>query len=190
VSNFGSTSTHKRPQNATGEDARKNWPIARNGAVPGTGRYLGASINVYPRDANGDVAPIRAIQGPKTQLNWPTALSVDSRRGEIYVANDTGDSILVFNVTDNGDVAPKRMIKGPKSMVKSPTGVFYDWQHDEVWVSNFGNHTATVYPAAASGDVPPLRMIRSAPLDVATPNIGNAYAPTYDTNRNLIIVPN
>jgi hypothetical protein len=95
----------------------------------------------------------------------------------------------VFKEDAEGDTAPVRVIKGPKSMIKSPTGVFYDYKHQELWVSNFGNHTATVYPANASGDVAPLRMIRSAPLDVATPNIGNAYAPAYDSKRDQILVP-
>ena len=56
-------------------------------------------------------------------------------------------------------------------------------------VSNFGNHAATVYKATASGDTPPLRVIRSAPLNTPTPNIGNAYAPAYDTKRDQILVP-
>jgi DNA-binding beta-propeller fold protein YncE len=171
VSNFGSVASHKAPEQAArgaqaGQGAgpggaggfgsdKPNWPVLRDGALPGTGRYLEASVTVYPRDASGDVAPIRVIRGPKTQLSWPTALSVDPKRGEIYVANDTGNSILVFNVEDSGDVAPKRIIQGPKSMVKSPTGVFYDWKHDELWVSNFGNHAATVYRATDSGDVAP-----------------------------------
>jgi DNA-binding beta-propeller fold protein YncE len=194
VSNFGSVATHVPGEGEGGGDGfesdKPNWPILRAGAVPGSGRYLEPSITVYPRDAAGDVAPIRVISGPKTQLNWPTALSVDTKRGEIFVANDTGNSILVFNLTDNGDVAPKRVLKGPKSMVKSPTGVFYDWEHDELWVSNFGNHTATVYKADANGDVAPLRMIRSAPLGEGTPNIGNAFAPSYDSKRDELIVPN
>jgi DNA-binding beta-propeller fold protein YncE len=196
VTNFGSTATRVRVQVPEGEDPpgfesnKPNWPVLRDGAVPGTGRYLPASITVYPRDASGDVAPMRVIRGPKTQLNWPTALAVDTRRGDLFVANDTGDSILVFNVTDDGDVAPKRVIKGPKSMVKSPTGVFYDSKNDELWVSNFGNHTATVYKPDANGDVAPLRMIRSAPLGMGTPNIGNAFAPSYDSKRDQLIVPN
>jgi len=151
---------------------------------------LPASVTVYPRDAAGDVTPLRVIQGPQTQLNWPTAPTVDPRRGELFVADDTGDSVLVFDVGASGDAAPKRVIKGPKSMVKSPTGVFYDWQHDELWVANFGNHTATVYRATASGDAPPLRVVRGAPLSTGTPNIGNAYAPAYDSRRDQILVPN
>jgi hypothetical protein len=92
-------------------------------------------------------------------------------------------------VNAEGDAAPKRVIAGPKSMVKSPTGVFFDPKHDELWVSNFGNHAATVYKATASGDAVPLRVIRSAPVSVPTPNIGNAYAPAYDSKRDQILVP-
>ena len=202
VANFGS-STEKdaslAPRRAGGQgeeggfgslSRKPHWPLARESAVPGSGRFAAASITVYPRDASGNVAPIRVIQGPKTQLNWPTALSVDPKRGELFVANDTGDSILVFNVDASGDVPPIRVIKGPKSLVKSPTGVFYDEKHDELWVSNFGNHSATVYKATASGDAAPLRVIRSAPVDAPTPNIGNAYAPAYDSKRDEILVPN
>src|SRR5262249_27183046 len=107
-----------------------------------------------------------------------------------YIANDTGDSILVFDETADGDVAPKRVIKGPKSLVKSPTGVFYDPKHDELWSANFGNHTATAFKATASGDAAPLRVIRSAPVETPTPNLGNAYAPAYDKNRDQILIPN
>ncbi len=196
VSNFGSATVKDaallRPTDDGyyGASDKANWPLARNATVPGRGKFLPASITVYPRDAAGDVAPIRKIEGPKTQLNWPTALTVDPKRGEIFVANDTGDSILVFDVTASGDAAPKRVIKGPRSGIKSPTGVFYDWEHDELWVANFGNHTATVYPATASGDAAPLRVVRSAPLNTGTPNIGNAYAPAYDSKRDQILVPN
>ena len=30
--------------------------------------------------ANGEVAPLRVIQGPKTQMNWPTAIVADPDR--------------------------------------------------------------------------------------------------------------
>jgi DNA-binding beta-propeller fold protein YncE len=194
VTNFGNQASHSKDARqggfGFGISNKANWPMQRESAVPGSGTFTGASITVYSRDAQGNTSPIRVIKGPHTTLNWPTGLTIDTERGDLYVANDTGDSILVFDVTANGDAAPKRVIKGPKSMVKSPTGVFFDAKHDELWVTNFGNHTATVYNATASGDVKPLRMIRSAPLDVATPNIGNAYAPAYDSKRDQILVPN
>lgn len=198
VTNFGSVAekdssiaeSRGAAADYSGLSRKARWPLARESAVPGSGKFVPPSITVYPKDAQGDVAPIHVIRGPKTQLNWPTALSVDTKRGVLFVANDTGDSILVFDVNANGDAAPARVIKGPKSMVKSPTGVFYDAEHDELWVSNFGNHTATVYKGDASGDAAPLRVIRSAPSDVPTPNIGNAYAPAYDSKRDQILVPN
>jgi DNA-binding beta-propeller fold protein YncE len=197
VANFGSVAQHRKPAPGASRGGfafagtnKPNWPVAREGSVPGSGQFTGAAITVYPRDASGDTAPIRTIRGPKTQLDWPTALALDPKRGEIYVANDTGDSILVFDETANGDVAPKRVIKGPKSLIKSPTGVFYDPKHDELWSANFGNHTATAFQATASGDAVPLRVIRSAPVDTPTPNLGNAYAPAYDKNRDQILIPN
>jgi len=191
VANWGAVADHEYTGKLNAFDSDKpNWPRFQADAVPGTGRFTGASITVYPRDAQGDVAPSRIIKGPKTELSWPTALSIDPERGEIFVANDTGDSILVFSENAEGDAAPTRVIKGPKSLVKGPTGVFFDAKHDELWVSNFGNHTAAVYKATASGDVAPLRVIRSGPAGIGTPNIGNAFSAAYDSKRDQIIVPN
>jgi DNA-binding beta-propeller fold protein YncE len=130
------------------------------------------------------------IQGPKTQLDWPNGVAVDPQNGELFVANDMGDSILVFSDTANGDVAPIRVLKGPKSLVKNPTGVSLDSKNHELWVSNFGNHTATVYKPNAEGDTPPIRVIRSAPLNQPSPMISNPVPITYDNTREQILVPN
>ena len=86
------------------------------------------------------------ITGPRTQLNWPTGLFVDSDREELYVANDGGNSILVFSTDANGDAAPIRVLKGPKTQLSYPSSVFVDVKNDEIFVANFGNHRVTVYP--------------------------------------------
>ncbi len=169
---------------------KANWPLDRESAVPGSGKILPSSITVYPRNARGDTAPLRIIQGPQTQLNWPSGIAIDPERGELFVANDAGDSILVFSASASGDVAPLRVLKGPKSLIKNPTGVYLDLTNDELWVSNFGNHTATVYQRTASGDTAPLRVIRSAPLDKPALMIGNPGAVAYDSKREEILVPN
>jgi DNA-binding beta-propeller fold protein YncE len=148
------------------------------------------SITVYPLKADGDVAPLRIIEGPKAELNWPAHIWVDSAHGEFYVANDGDDSILVFNIDDSGDAAPKRRIKGPNTQIKNPTGVFLDAKNDEVWVSNMGNHRATVYPRTANGDVAPKRVIRSAPAEKVAQAIGNPGAVAYDSKRSEVLVPN
>jgi len=196
VSNWGSVNVHKAPPGGakTGTIGRggghPNWPTGRNYAVPGSGKFMPPSVTVYPRTARGNKAPLRVIQGPKTQLNWPTALSVNPKTGELFVANDTAHSILVFAADANGDVAPIRVLKGPKTLIKNPTGVFYDGENDELWVANFGNHTATVYKPTASGDTPPLRVIRSGPLDTPAPMMGNPHVVAFDSKRDEILVAN
>ena len=155
-----------------------------------TGKFDPPSVTVYPLKANGEVAPLRIIEGANTQLNWPAALNTDEERGELYVANDAGDSILVFRATDSGNATPLRVIKGSKTQLKNPTGVYVDLKNDELWVSNMGNHRATVYARTANGDVPPKRVIRSAPADKLALAIGNPGAVGYDSKREEILVPN
>ena len=169
---------------------KSNWPLGWNDAVPGSGKNLPPSITVYLRNATGDTAPLRVIQGPKTQMNWPTGIAFDPRRNELFVANDMADSILVFDASASGDVRPIRVLKGHKSRIKNPTGVYIDAQHDELWVANFGNHSATVYKPTASGDTPPLRVIRSGPEDQPALSIGNPHPVGYDSKREHILVPN
>ena len=133
---------------------------------------------------------MQVIQGPKTQLNWPTALAIDPERGELYVANDSAHSVLVFKTDANGDAAPIRVLQGPKTLLKNPTGVYVDLKNDELWVANFGNHSATVYKRGASGDAPPLRVIRSGPLDAPAPMLSNPHTVAYDSKRQEILVAN
>jgi len=193
ISNHGSVSSRtagadERPSRRNAQ--KQNWPKGRAEAVPGSGRSLPPSIVVHSMKAQGNASPLRVIQGPKTQFNWPTGVAIDEQRGELYVANDIGNSILVFNVTDSGDAAPKRVIQGPKTNLRNPTGVWVDLKNNEIWAANFMNHSATVYPLSASGDVAPLRIIRSGPLDEPSLGIGNPHPVAYDSKREQILVPN
>ena len=177
-----------------------NWPAGnlrprldagyRHEVVRGTGHFGPPSIAVFPADAHGNTPPLRVIEGPNAQLNWPTGISLDSERGELYVANAVGDSVAVFSATADGNVAPVRVLRGPRTQLSAPTDVFVDVVNDEVWVANFGNHMATVYARSASGDTPPLRVIRSAPLDAPTTIISNPFSIAYDSVREEILVPN
>jgi DNA-binding beta-propeller fold protein YncE len=130
------------------------------------------------------------IQGSKTQMNWPTSIAVHPDRGELFVANDTGDSITVYKADANGDVAPIRVIKGPRSMVKNPTGVALDLVNNELWVANFGSHSATVYPVTASGDAVPARVIRSGRANEPSPMLSNPHTLAFDTKRDQLLVSN
>jgi DNA-binding beta-propeller fold protein YncE len=167
-----------------------SWGNISDYKTVGTGRFEPASIDIYPIDANGDTPPLRVIQGARTQLDWPGAMSLDPDNGDLYVANDVGQSILVFHETDKGDVAPSRVIKGNSTGISYPTGVFVDTQNKELWVSNLGNSSATVYPLSANGDLPPLRTIRSRPEGTDSLRFGKTQALAYDSNRQQILVPN
>ena len=197
VANYGSRAL-RDPERATrsgvpgsgkGRD-KENWPYGREYAVPGSGWHQEPSISVHALTAKGNDKPIRKIQGPKTQLNWPTGIAFDPERREIFVANDMGPSILVFDAEASGDVAPKRVLKGGKTKLANPTSVALDLKNKEMWVANFGGHSATAYPLDANGDTAPIRTIRNAPESAPSLMIGNPGALTYDNKREQILVPN
>jgi len=148
------------------------------------------SITVYPLEAEGDVAPLRVIEGPLTRLNWPAHVYFDSENQEIFVANDAEDSILVFAGDADGNAAPIRVLQGPNTGIKNPTGLLVDLVNDELIVANMGNHSATTYPRDADGDTPPLRTLRGGPLGKLALAIGNPGAIAYDSMRDEILVPN
>jgi len=160
--------------------------------VAGTGKWFPPAIKVFAVNASGDVRPLRVITGDKTQLDWPAAMKFNPENGDLYVANDIGQSILVFAnaAKANGDVAPARVIHGPSTRLRNPTGVALDLKNKEVWASNLGNSSATVYPLMADGDVAPLRVIRSAEESKRGVNFGRTAAVTYDPIRQEILVPN
>ena len=196
VANFGSVHYHDanldnkaRPMYSRGK-GKANWPLTRNSIIPGSGRYYPPSINVYAKDAKGDAVPIRVIEGPKAQLDWPTGIAVDTEKNELYVTNDMHDEVLVFDATVSGDAAPKRVIRGPKTLIKNPTGAWVDLKNHELWVSNFGNYTASVFPLDANGDVSPKRTVRSGPSGKRALMIGNPHPVAYDTKHEQILVPN
>lgn len=190
VSNHGNVRyRNKGGEGDLRETAAQN-PRRMRGFIRGTGKFEPPSITVYGRDAEGNTAPVRIIEGPQTRLNWPMHLAVDEERGELYVANDMDHSILVFRTTDEGDAAPTRVIKGPKTGIKNPTSIALDLKNGELWVANMGNHSATAFPLTASGDVEPLRTIRGGPANEASLMIGNPGGVGYDTKREEILVPN
>ena len=197
VSNHGHRRFYGGPAVSTLREAWETWisptddlntpPRQR---LPGLGEFELPSIAIYQRGASGNARPLRVIKGPKTQLNWPSHVSVHEQRGEIFVANDAEDSVLVFRITDDGDVAPTRVIKGGQARIKNPTGLAVDQRNNEIWVSSMGNYSISVFPVTANGNAAPLRTIRGGPTDRVALMIGNPGAISYDRKREEILVPN
>ena len=193
VANFGATHDVSAKEGG-GRDrrgrGRTNWPLGRDQAVPGSGTINKPSISVHRRLATGNEPPLRVIEGPATQMNWPTGIAFDPNSQELYVANDMGPSIVVFDGAAQGNVAPKRVLKGTRTGLANPTAVSLDLKNNELWVANFGGHSGTVFDLKASGDTPPKRTIRNAPVNTPSLMIGNPGAVGYDTKRENILVPN
>lgn len=161
-----------------------------NVAMPLGGHFLQPSITVFAESAQGDARPLRIIQGPRTQLNWPMGIDIDTAHNEVAVANNGDNSVLVFDRAGNGDLVPVRVIRGVHTGIDSPMGVAIDGKNDELWVANYGDHTALVFSRTASGDAAPKRIIRNAPAGTPTSGFGNPYAVAYDSKRQELLVPN
>jgi DNA-binding beta-propeller fold protein YncE len=190
VANHGNFRPGELITSYTAYDARESRQERTGNAFSETarGRFVGSSLTVYDGDAKGDVAPLRTIRGPLSQIDWPMGVAVDEANNEIFVANNGDNSVLVFKRTANGDVQPERVIRGAATGIKGPMGVAI--AKDEVWVANFGDHTALVFPRLAMGNVAPRRIVRNAPAGKETSGFGNPYAVAYDTKRQEILVPN
>ncbi|MBI3940825.1 MAG: hypothetical protein HY315_08320 [Acidobacteria bacterium] len=79
------------------------------------------AIMAFDRRANGDVAPLRIIHGPKTQLRYPHRVQVNEAKDSLIVTS--GQGILIFDRTANGDVAPKCVISGPNTGIPEGLGM-------------------------------------------------------------------
>jgi DNA-binding beta-propeller fold protein YncE len=190
VANHGNFRPGELITSYTAYDARESRQERTGNAFSETarGRFVPSSLTVYDGDAKGDVAPLRTIAGPVSQIDWPMGVAVDEVNNEIFVANNGDNSVLVFARTATGNVQPKRVIRGAATGIKGPMGVSI--AKDEVWVANFGDHTALVFPRQAAGNVAPRRILRNAPAGRETSGFGNPYAVAYDTKRKEILVPN
>jgi DNA-binding beta-propeller fold protein YncE len=190
VANHGNFRPGELITSYTAYDARESRQERTGNAFDESarGRFVPSSVTVYDGDARGDVAPLRTIQGPASQINWPMGVAVDEVNNELIIANNGDNSILIFPRTANGDVQPKRVLRGPLTGIRGPMGVAI--AKDEIWVANFGDHTALVFPRLAAGNVAPRRILRNAPAGKETSGFGNPYAVAYDTKRREVLVPN
>lgn len=176
-----------------------NWTEMRSYSADGPpllvgeyvpGRFEKPSVRVYQSTADGNVSPIRTIQGPKTRLAWPMGLTVDAEASELAVANYGTNEILIYNKGATGDVAPSRVLGGDRTGIVGPIAVQIDRKNNEIWVANYGDHTAVVFDRGASGNVAPKRIIRNAPAGTPTTGFTNASAAAYDSKRDQLLVPN
>jgi sugar lactone lactonase YvrE len=141
------------------------------------------SITVYPADANGNVAPKAIIaneaKDKRTQFHQPTGMALDSA-GDIYVTNNSNDTVTIYAAGKFGDVAPKATISGPDTGLNQPHGIGID-SDGKIYVSNDGSDnkgadTVTVYAAGSSGDAKPIAIVSGSLTGLGKPG-GLAVGP-------------
>jgi hypothetical protein len=110
-------------------------------------------IHVFDRMAHGDVAPIRKLGGPDSELGGGIPSIV--RDHDLLLTNGAGGNrgegggTRIFNRTDSGNARPLRRITGgPKSGTMGPS--------DPHWIPGTRNFIAITRPwgAKTAGDLP------------------------------------
>jgi DNA-binding beta-propeller fold protein YncE len=105
----------------------------------------GDAITVYGTTADGDVAPIRTLKGPKTSIKNPLGVFVDVASDELWVANYGSHTATVYRRTASGDSPPLRVIRSapadaPATMISNPYAIAYDPTREEVLVPSCVQH--------------------------------------------------
>ena len=145
------------------------------------------AVLVFDGNANGNQAPKRIIQGPKTQLTGSDRIEVDTVNNEIIVPQ--GDSIAVFPRDANGDVAPLRVIKGPNTMLRQATSASVDPVNNLLVIGlNSGdsgessagkepNGAILIFNRTDNGDVKPKAVIKGPKSGITRINQMAVYPP-------------
>jgi hypothetical protein len=156
-------------------------------------------VAVYALGANGNVTPIRTIEGPRTGLNRPFFVALDLA-GNLHVANlrgyQKGVTITVYAPGASGDARPLRTIQGPPMHAAGDMGnaVAVDGAGN-VYLNDLDGHAVQVYGPGADGATPPIRTIKGPntqlrnprfiavwPLGPASANQPSATAPAPQPN--------
>ncbi|MDL1872799.1 hypothetical protein FBR05_11445 [Deltaproteobacteria bacterium PRO3] len=140
-----------------------------------------AAVYIYDNIATLDGAqdPVRTLTGENTQIENPTALTVDPRRDILYVADSTEGEVFAFipGSEADGDIEPRRTYTGVDRLIS----LYYDVENDSLYGADLTDFSIRVWDD-----------ISTAPNGTA-PNrrIGLGYPPSavfVDTQRDRLYV--
>jgi len=141
-------------------------------------------IAIFARLANGNVAPVRVIEGGHTRLSRTShAIAFDEKNDEILVPNPLAEAVLVFRGNASGDEAPIRTIQGPHTFLQDNDELALDSVHDEIIVPT--RQAVLVFSRTANGDVAPLRIIAGPKT-----RLNRARGVAVDPVNNIIAIGN
>lgn len=127
------------------------------------------TLVIFPREAEGNVAPMREINTPHGTFG----IAVDEDRQELFLTVQHEHAVVVYHKYASGDDKPLRRLEGPRTRLADPHGIALDTTNGLMFVSNHGSvnerqkvgtgrfdpPSITVYNINAEGDTPPLRVI-------------------------------
>ena len=114
------------------------------------GRYREDKILVFPRDADGDVAPIRVLGGPDTGLRVGR-VTVDPINNVLIAS---GNGLRIFDRTASGNTKPRAVISGGGGLMTTypPKGLIFARMRG----GGGGGPSIGVWSIHDNGDVPPM----------------------------------
>lgn len=141
------------------------------------------AILFFRGGADGEEAPIRIIQGPKTKLRWTDNVSVDPVHNEIFTAQRLTNAIFVFRRDASGDVEPIRIIQGPKTQLSTPKRVVVDPINNLLVVGNTQDPKGLlIFGRTDEGDMAPRAIISGARM---TGNLGVKWFTIYPEGKRI-----
>jgi DNA-binding beta-propeller fold protein YncE len=127
------------------------------------------AILFFRGGASGEEAPIRIIQGPKTQLAYVDNVAVDPVHNEVVAAQTLTDAVLVFDREQGGNVAPIRILHGPHTKLEQPWKASVDPVNNLIVVTT--KTSILFFDRTADGDAAPKWAIEGPKLRAMSPRI-------------------
>ena len=139
------------------------------------------AILTFRGGADGQEAPIRIIQGPKTG-EVTMRLDIDPIHNEIFVPD--GSRVRVYPLDANGDVAPIRILEGPDTQLANVESLAVDPVNNILVVGFHKNKSANnpdgtilVFNRTDSGNVKPRAVIHGPKTGIIRINQMAVYPP-------------
>lgn len=141
-------------------------------------------IAIFARLANGNVNPVRKIEGQKTLLGRTMhAVAYDEVCDEIVVPQEIAQAILTFRGGASGEEPPLRRIQGSLTGLHQPDVMGIDAPHGEIYVPQRDPiNKILVFDNMANGNVAPIRVLQAA----EGISFGNSVA--IDPVNNVLVV--
>jgi len=177
-----------------------------NGDIFSVESDTGDKLVVFPREANGNVAPKRILHTPHRVYN----IAVDEGHGEMFVTVEYPPEIVVYKKDAVGDVPPLRRIRGDRTGLDAPHGIAVDEKNQLLYVTTWGHHSnyqipgtgafyppaIKVYPLNATEGTAPLRVITGDQTQLnwpaaikLNPDNGDLYVAN-DINQSILVFRN